>query len=79
MAKVDGPFAQALQQIGNDLQAGDPASLADAPKKWRRCSSSYRRTAVIAIIITAAAIATAPTTVQSSITVESDNQVDIKA
>ena len=32
MAQGNGPFAQAIQQIGKDLQAGDPASLADAQK-----------------------------------------------
>src|SRR5689334_15324602 len=32
MAQGNGPFAQAIQQIGKDLQAGDAASLADAQK-----------------------------------------------
>jgi hypothetical protein len=32
MAQGDSPFAQAIQQIGQDLQSGDAASLADAQK-----------------------------------------------
>ena len=32
MAQGNGPFAQAIQEIGKDLQAGDAASLADAQK-----------------------------------------------
>jgi hypothetical protein len=32
MAQGNSPFAQAIQQIGQDLQAGDASSLADAQK-----------------------------------------------
>lgn len=32
MAQGNSPFAQAIQQIGKDLQAGDASSLADAQK-----------------------------------------------
>jgi hypothetical protein len=32
MAQGNSPFAKAIQQIGRDLQAGDPSSLADAQK-----------------------------------------------
>jgi hypothetical protein len=32
MAQGNSPFAQAIQQIGQDLQSGDASSLADAQK-----------------------------------------------
>ncbi len=32
LAQGNGPFAQALQQIGQDLQSNDPSALADAQK-----------------------------------------------
>jgi hypothetical protein len=32
LAQGNGPFAQALQQIGQDLQSTDPSALADAQK-----------------------------------------------
>ena len=46
-AQGNGPFAQALQQIGQDLQSGD---LTMRNRRWPRCNSSNRRAAITTIM-----------------------------
>ncbi len=52
MAQGNSPFAQAIQQIGQDLQSGDASQL--SPMRKRCCHRCSRRAAIITIITAAA-------------------------